>query len=860
MKMHCSISSWKEGVGASMGGVSERKSQLSPAKRALLDIWGKGMMQMPQKIPRRSESGPAPLSYAQQRLWFLDQLDPHNVAYNVPIAWRLTGPLAIDVVRSSLAEIIRRHDILRTTFIADSGLPLQVVSPTCPSVQMQITDLRALPKAEREVEIVRLATAEAQRPFDLARGPLLYVAILQLSKIEHVLLLTMHHIVTDGWSIGILLRELSMLYAAFSCGTPSPLVELSIQYADFAVWQRQGLQSMALDTQLSYWKRRLGILAILDLHTDRPRPEAQTYRGASYFFDISTLDAVAMATLSRQAGVTLFMVLLTTFIVVLSHNTGQQDIVVGTDIANRSRVETEDLIGFFVNQLVLRIDVSGNPTLREILGRVRMTAAEAYAHQDLPFEKLVEALKPTRTLMHPPLFQVKLILQNASIRIPPLPSLTVHPLTMTDHAVQLDLILEMWETQDGLGGRFSYNKDLFDASTVVGMATDVKTVFHTISANPGYTLRDVRMCILSERAKRSMEPSGQHKPTLAGFKDIKPKAVSLRQETLVATSYLHPDIRFPLVIQPGQDGIDVVDWVASNLGFVETELLTCGAILFRGFRVDTAHAFERLVRAMCKDLFNENGEHPRETVTGNVSAPTFFPPDRRLLWHNENSFNNRWPLKIWFGCIRPAAQGGETPLVDSRRVFANIRPELKERFMQKGIMYVRNYGTGLGLDWRTVFQTSDRSIVEAKCKENQCEFEWKDADKLRTRSIRPAVAKHPKTGAISWFNQAQHWHLSCLDEDTRTSLLQLFHEEDLPRNCYYGDGSLIEDSVMHEILSVYEKLEVAFPWEAGDVVLLDNVLTAHGRNPYKGERKQLVALGEMQSYGYLEEQGMAHGL
>jgi len=220
-----------------------------------------------------------------------------------------------------------------------------------------------------------------------------------------------------------------------------------------------------------------------------------------------------------------------------------------------------------------------------------------------------------------------------------------------------------------------------------------------------------------------------------------------------------------------------------------------------------------------------------------------------LLWHNENSFNHRWPGKIFFCCVEPAQQGGETPIVDGRKVFEAIDRKIKERFIEKGVMYVRNYSRELGLDWQTVFQTTHKREVEERCKQNRMQLEWREGDRLQTKCVRPAVVKHPKTGELAWFNQAQHWHVSCLDPATRQSIFALFEEKDYPRNCYYGDGTQIEDEVMRAILRVYAGLEVTFSWRRGDILMLDNLLTAHGRNAFKGERKLLVAMGDMLSYG-----------
>ena len=332
------------------------------------------------------------------------------------------------------------------------------------------------------------------------------------------------------------------------------------------------------------------------------------------------------------------------------------------------------------------------------------------------------------------------------------------------------------------------------------------------------------------------------------FKSVQPRAVTLPEGELVTTELLSPQHTLPLVIRPVTNDLDLPSWADSNVQFIQTALLKHGALLFRGFDVETASDFERFARVACGDLIAENGEHPRVSVSGKVYTPVFYPADKKVLWHNENSFNLNWPLYILFCCSQPALDGGETPLADSRRVFELIDPEIKRDFVQKQVMYVRNYSDGLGLSWQTVFQTNSRAVVEAHCRKNGFEFEWKSGDRLRTTCVRPAILNHPKTGAVSWFNQAQHWHISCLDETVRDSLRAAFDPDDLPRNCFYGDGSEIPDEVMDHILEVYRKLEVAFRWQPQDVLLVDNVLTAHARNPFVGPRKLFVALANSTSY------------
>ncbi len=325
------------------------------------------------------------------------------------------------------------------------------------------------------------------------------------------------------------------------------------------------------------------------------------------------------------------------------------------------------------------------------------------------------------------------------------------------------------------------------------------------------------------------------------------RAITQSPGEVVRTRTLYPGASL-LVVEPGTEEVDLPGWGGENRALVESLLLRHGALLFRGFGMGEVERFESFASVICPNLFEENGEHPRQSVGGRVYTPVFYPSEQRLLWHNENSFNLRWPKKILFACARPADSGGATPVVNSREVYRAVEPDIRERFERKGTMYVRNYGGGLGLDWQTVFRTDDRAQVEARCRAEGMEYEWKSDDRLRTRCVRPAVIEHPLSGEPSWFTQAQHWHVSCLDRATRASVESLFDEPDWPRHCYYGDGTPIADAEMDSILAIYERLQEVFEWERGDVLLLDNVLTAHGRAPYTGERKILVAMGELGSF------------
>jgi hypothetical protein len=397
-----------------------------------------------------------PLSFAQQRLWFLDQMNPGAPVYNVPLATRLTGPLDAGAFERALQAVVHRHDTLRTTFATgEGGAPVQVVAPEL-SLPLPVTDLRAVPGEGQEGVVRRLAVEESQRPFDLARGPLVRATLLRLADREHVLLFTLHHIVSDGWSLGVLLRDTMGFYEAFTTGRDPTLPGLPIQYADYAAWQRQWLRGEVLEKQLDYWKRRLaGATPALDLPTDHPRPAAQTYRGALLSFELAPGLAEAVRALARETGCTPYMVLLAAFQAVLHRYSGQDDLCVGTPIAGRGRAETEGLIGFFVNTLVLRTDLSGDPSFRELLSRAREACLGAYAHQDLPFERLVEELHVERDLSRSPLFQVLFVYHNALVPAFDFADLKVRQWDVDTGTSKFDLSLFLVEDEGGCAGRWS---------------------------------------------------------------------------------------------------------------------------------------------------------------------------------------------------------------------------------------------------------------------------------------------------------------------------------------------------------------------------------------------------------------------
>jgi hypothetical protein len=491
-----------------MSDIPEQIAKLSPEK---LELLARRLRQMRGQVTgalpvqrRGNPQDPAPLSYDQRRLWFLYLMDPQSAAYNIPTAVRLDGPLDLPALEKSLSEVVRRHEILRTTFAEVDGQPVQVIRPHSP-MRLEVTDLSLMRESERDAELLRLTTAEAREPFDLRGGPGFRAKLFRLAGEQHVLAYTLHHIISDARSCEILNAEMEALYKAFSQGRPSPLEELPIQYADFTTWQREWLRTAQLDEQMGYWKKRLeGSRLLLELRTDRPRPDGQSYRGMAHALALSKELSDAIKQFSAANSITLFTTLLAAFHIMLRHHSGQDDIVVGAPITNRNTRETERLIGLFVNTLAIRVDLSGDPTLIELLHRVRDVMVSAYAHRDLPLDMLVQAIQPERRLGHSPLFQVTFTLQTPQAGGDGFSSVRLSELPVHNGMAQFDLVVNISDTRQGIAGQLEYSTDLFDQSTIGRMVKHYELILRAVIDRPGSRLSSLQTTLDEEDRRRRL--------------------------------------------------------------------------------------------------------------------------------------------------------------------------------------------------------------------------------------------------------------------------------------------------------------------------------------------------------------------
>ncbi|MEB1531134.1 condensation domain-containing protein, partial [Xanthomonas sp. WHRI 7945] len=488
--------------------MSDNNDALEALKRTILQNRMKQRMALhatgkkQQGIPRADRGAPLPLSSAQQRLWFLDQLDrAAGAAYHVSAVLRLVGALDHAALRASLDRIVARHENLRTTFVNAGGSPVQVIAPEDNGFALVDQDLRDLDAGAQAAAVADLSASDAHAPFDLSRGPLIRGRLLKLAEHEHVLLVTQHHIVSDGWSTAILVKEFSALYAAFCRGEPDPLPPLPIQYADYAVWQRQWLQGDVLQGQLDFWREHLaGAPALLELPVDHPRPEVPSYAGSAVDVNLSPELTAALRALSQRHGVTLFMTLLAAWAVLLSRLSGQDDIVIGSPVANRTRAEIEPLVGFFVNTLALRVDLSADPSVAQLLAQIKATTLGAYAHADLPFEQVVEALQPERSLSYSPVFQVLLSMSNDNgDRSLHLPGLALEQIEAPYNNAHFDLDLAFFDSGNGLTGKLTYSSDLFDRSTVARFNAYLVAVLTAMASDAAQATSSLSLLSPAER-------------------------------------------------------------------------------------------------------------------------------------------------------------------------------------------------------------------------------------------------------------------------------------------------------------------------------------------------------------------------
>ncbi|CAN7654321.1 non-ribosomal peptide synthase/polyketide synthase [Pseudomonas brassicacearum] len=805
--------------------------------------------------PRRS----APLSLVQRRLWIAEQLSGGTSAYGMPMALRLCGELSMAHLMSSFADVARRHDVLRTAYVQDEeGDPLALIADEV-QLDFPVIDLAGLSPSAQQEQVARATLENARIPIDLEQAPLLRGRILRLGPTEHVLLYAMHHIISDGWSMGLLINELVQVYEASLKGEPMPLPPLEVQYHDFALWQQALEEQGVLARQAEYWKHRLGgYEGRLDLPLSSPRGQTASYDGDALQFRLSTALSGALRRLASEAGVTLYSTLLASFQVLLHRLCDAQDLVVGADVAGREQPELERLIGFFVNVLPLRSRFDAAATFSRFLGQTQDNLLGALEHQDLPFDQIVEASGVPRHKGMNPLLQVLFVMNNVPVRTRSMTGLSVELLPALETHSKFDMALFVDEEEGQLRGNWQFATTLFGHERIQHLIQAWTALLEQIVADQDIQLGAISMPV--DNMAAAVTPAtvpGPKADKLGKFLKrsvtplAKPRAARVR-ESLVAAPQ-----RFPLMLEPGEPHLDVIEWIQQNRPLIEQKLAEHAGILFRGFELDGIQGFEAFAEAVQPGLYGQYGDLPKKEGGKNTYRSTPYPERKMILFHNESSHQDRWPRKQMFYCEQAAPVGGATPVVDCRLMYERLPADLREKFEDKGLLYVRTFTDKLDVSWQHFFKTEDHLEVEARCRAGGIQWRWLDNDELQTRTPGPAIITHPITGEKSFFNQVQLHHIYWLDPDVREDLLSMFGLERMPRHVYYGDGTPIEDEVMARIGELYEACAVRFDWQKGDVILLDNMLVAHARDPFEGPRKIVVAMGDMYDRNALDNPASA---
>lgn len=786
-----------------------------------------------------------PLSPVQEGMLFHNLYAPSAGDYVCQMHFLLDEQLDVTAFERAWQSVVDRHAVLRT-FIVWEGVkkPIQVVQREV-KVPLEQQDWRGLEKLDQQEQLKTLLLDDRARAFDLNRAPLMRLVLIRLADHSYYFIWTHHHLLLDGWSLPLIFRELFETYEAFRQGrelnltTPRP-------FREYIAWLQQ--QDMAKAEM--YWRRMMsGFTAGPRLQiartVDNSNASQQGYNEHKLFLPATT--TTALRALARQHQLTLNTFVQGALSLLLGHYTRSRDVIFGMTVSGRppQLPGIESMIGLFINVLPMRVSIRPDEALLAWLMRIQEQQMEMRAYEYTPLAQIPRWSDVPRGQ---PLFETLLSFENYPVNetIPQIgdrlnvqqhhiESKNNYPLTI---GVMPGDQLQLWLTYD----------PQFDREAIAGFGKLFQTLLELFVSQPHSDLKTLEEILArAVNEQQAAQRRYREEDSRQRFKKVKPRAVSLSSRDLVALDALKPESVLPLVVRPNVDDLDLADWAQGHRELISTRLTQHGAVLFRDFKLKTVDDFEQAAAAICPELFGEYGDLPREGMGGKVYGSTPFPADQSILFHNESSHLHRWPMKIWFFCLKAAERGGETPIVDCREVYRLLDPQLRERFARKGLLYLRNYIEGLDVSWQSFFQTTDKAAVEAHCRQTATDFEWTGHNNLRTRRLAPAVVRHPQTAEFSFFNQIQLHHISFLGAEVRASLLSVFKEEDLPRNVYYGDGSALEESVLTEILEIYKAASVSFPWQPGDILMLDNMLTAHGRNPYTGERRIVVTMGEMVS-------------
>ncbi len=798
------------------------------------------------------------LSPVQEGMIFHSLFAPASDVYFRQHSCTLQGDLDRRAFGQAWERIISRHPILRTSFHWE-GLdrPLQMVHHET-RFHIEQDDWRGLSQSEQQRRLTLFESAQRSTPFNLSQPPLMRLALFRLTDDTHRFICSYHHLLMDGWSKFVLLKELFAFYQAFSRKQDISLAEPPL-YRDYIAW----LQQQNMEEAEEYWRQLLkGFAVPTTLAYDRTAGE-QAESGSEYESQKIQLSGDLTEKLqlfARRHQLTLSTILQGAWALLLSHFSQKNDVVFGVTVSGRPTdlAGIETMVGVFINTLPVRVRISSEESLvawlKELQSQLIRTSRYAYT-------SLGSIKKWSDVQRNQQLFESILVFGNYPIDISvkePNSGLRVRDNQFYEKSnYPLGLAASPGSI---LAPQFHYDCRRFTATRIIRLLRELENLLEWFISRPGERTGTFLNMLADTRNNKTTTMKINKKEDLAsiGPKSLKPRPIKLSAERLVRTGHLNDEEKMPLVVQPKIDGVCLISWIKGQLNFVESELLKHGAIYFRGFKVESISRFEQFVSEISPQRLEYYERTVRRRVVGDkLYTASEYPADHPIPLHNEYSFSHIWPMKLWFYCVKSAERGGETAIADGRKVFNLISPKVRERFTMKKVMYIRNYGDGFDLSWQDVFQTTDKQAVEQYCRQARIEFEWKSGGRLRTRQVRQAVATHPKTREIVWFNQANLFHVTSLEAAASESLLSLYDrkEDNLPRHAFYGDGSPIEAEALEDIREAYQKSSTLLSLNEGDILMIDNMIVAHGRAPFIGMREVVVAMAETNTFPVLQERG-----
>ena len=788
-------------------------------------------------IPVVEEQEHYAVTGSQRGLWVQHQQNGAMPAYNIPAAYVFEGDLRKDLLEKAFVLLIQRHEILRTTFVEVAGEPRQCVAlPEFYKFSFYYTDLEGTVSQHELVN--KIADEEALRPFNLEQLPLLSAHLIRSGDSKHYFFFTINHIIADGWSMELIIHELVTLYNLLRREGAASLRPLPIQYKDYAAYQQRFTTTADLPAE-KYWRRKLeGGTTPLQLPFDFPRPSRKTFNSDAVNVSFDSPLEADIRNFCQANDLSLFAFFAASVHILLYLYTGQHDIATGMPDSGRHHGDLDGQIGLYLNMLVLRSELKDEDSLLELCRKTKKDILETLEYHEYPFDLLVQRLGYKRDMARNPFFDVEVAFTNFNRVI-------------SDKASVLDEIkVSLQDTEIKAGGKFDldflfsesddlglllfFNTDLFRKDTITAMAAHLQTIMRKMILAPTTSLKELNLPV-----KATVRESPRSR--LKGIQSINPRPYSEEQD-LVKVSAIPGS---PVTMAPSIPGVNLNEWVKTHRDEVEKLLQLHGGLLFRGFSTHTVDSFELFLQSLSGSIMEYvHRSSPRHSVQNNIYTSTDHPRDQVINMHNEHSYSHQWPMKITFYCHKASTSGGETPIADSRKVLSGLKEATVRKFLDRQVMYVRKTSTGLGMTWQDIFQTTDKKAVEECCRQYKMDFTWADNDSLRMTFIRPAVRYHPRTNEPVWFNHAFFFNPLSLNKSIREVLLDQNNEALLPFRTYYGDGTEIEEEVIEEIKEVYERTRITFPWQEGDILLLDNMLMAHGRNPFQGERKILVGMSE----------------